>query len=121
MTGIVVLESALSVDVGLGKNQCRCSSNEQLWQVVGARAGDEPRPAHPTPNAFERVPTRRAGVWQPSLLTESTRMEEYELRFSPISQSDTGAFKLLELPPDLCKLVENSIESLGTPPFVMML
>ena len=48
-------------------------------------------------------------------------MDEYELRFSPISQSDTGAFKLLELPPDLCKLVEGSIESLETSQFAIVL
>ena len=41
-------------------------------------------------------------------------MEEYELRFSPMPNLDTGAFKLLELPPDLCKLVEASVESLET-------
>ncbi|TBU30244.1 sister chromatid cohesion protein Dcc1 [Dichomitus squalens] len=43
-------------------------------------------------------------------------MAEYELRFSPASQSDTGAFKLLELPPDLCKLIEASVASLDKPP-----
>ena len=47
-------------------------------------------------------------------------MEEYEFRFSPMSQSDTGAFKLSELPPDLCKLVETLIESLEKPQFVIV-
>ncbi|RDX45608.1 hypothetical protein OH76DRAFT_1387628 [Lentinus brumalis] len=33
---------------------------------------------------------------------------ECELRFSPSSSTDTGAFKLLELPADICKLIESS-------------
>ncbi|RPD63626.1 hypothetical protein L227DRAFT_591615 [Lentinus tigrinus ALCF2SS1-6] len=41
-------------------------------------------------------------------------MTECELRFSPSSSTDTGAFKLLELPADLCKLVESSAD-LATP------
>ncbi|KAI0720887.1 sister chromatid cohesion protein Dcc1 [Fomitopsis betulina] len=33
-------------------------------------------------------------------------MTEYTLKFSPSTVADTGAFKLLELPPDLSKLIE---------------
>ncbi|KAI1791296.1 hypothetical protein LXA43DRAFT_435172 [Ganoderma leucocontextum] len=36
-------------------------------------------------------------------------MEKCELRFSTSSLADTGSFKLLELPPDLCKLIESSL------------
>ncbi|TFK82179.1 hypothetical protein K466DRAFT_603889 [Polyporus arcularius HHB13444] len=34
--------------------------------------------------------------------------EQCELRFSPSSSTDTGTFKLLELPADICKLIESS-------------
>lgn len=37
-------------------------------------------------------------------------MFECELRFSPSSSSDTGAYKLLELPPELCKLIESATD-----------
>ncbi|KAI0356391.1 hypothetical protein OH77DRAFT_1589352 [Trametes cingulata] len=37
-------------------------------------------------------------------------MAEFDLRFSSTPQTDTGTFKLLELPPDLCKLIEGSLE-----------
>ncbi|KAI8975859.1 sister chromatid cohesion protein Dcc1 [Trametes punicea] len=41
------------------------------------------------------------------LLRDSmAQVAEFDLRFSSTSQSDSGAFKLLELPPDLCKLIE---------------
>ncbi|RDB22606.1 Sister chromatid cohesion protein DCC1 [Hypsizygus marmoreus] len=33
-----------------------------------------------------------------------------DLSFSPSSSTDGGSFKLIELPPDLCKLIENAIE-----------
>ena len=38
-------------------------------------------------------------------------MPEVEIRFSP-EQVATGSFRLLELPPDLCKLVESSVDDL---------
>jgi hypothetical protein len=34
-----------------------------------------------------------------------------EIRFSP-EQVATGSFRLLELPPDLCRLIESSTEDL---------
>ena len=33
-----------------------------------------------------------------------------DLSFSPSSSTEFGAYKLLELPPDLCKLIENAID-----------
>ncbi|KAJ7228583.1 sister chromatid cohesion protein Dcc1 [Mycena pura] len=38
-------------------------------------------------------------------------MTEFDLGFSTSLTRDVGAFKLLELPPELCKLVESSLES----------
>jgi sister chromatid cohesion protein DCC1 len=38
-------------------------------------------------------------------------MPEVEIRFSP-EQVATGSFRLLELPPDLCKLIESSADDL---------
>jgi hypothetical protein len=35
--------------------------------------------------------------------------EEVEIRFPP-EQVATGSFRLLELPPDLCKLIESSTD-----------
>ena len=35
-------------------------------------------------------------------------MTELNLRFSQTAVSDTGTYKLLELPADLCKLLESS-------------
>src|ERR1700683_3567240 len=35
-----------------------------------------------------------------------TMVAEQELRFSPTSSKDVASFKLLELPQDLCKLIE---------------
>jgi hypothetical protein len=37
--------------------------------------------------------------------------EEVEIRFSP-EQVTTGFFRLLELPPDLCNLIESSADNL---------
>lgn len=39
-------------------------------------------------------------------------MTEYTLKFSPSAVADTGTFKLLELPSDLSKLVEESSDNL---------
>ncbi|GLB33888.1 putative sister chromatid cohesion protein Dcc1 [Lyophyllum shimeji] len=39
-------------------------------------------------------------------------MTEYDLHFSPSSSRDAGSFKLLELPSDLCKLIEDAMESM---------
>ncbi|KAJ7068351.1 sister chromatid cohesion protein Dcc1 [Mycena amicta] len=39
-------------------------------------------------------------------------MPEYSLAFSPSLTDDAGSFKLLELPPELCNLVENSLTPL---------
>ena len=39
-------------------------------------------------------------------------MAEYTLKFSPSTVADTCAFKLLELPSDLSKLIEGSPENL---------
>ena len=38
-------------------------------------------------------------------------MPEVEIKFSP-EQVATGSFRLLELPPDLCKLIESSTDDL---------
>jgi hypothetical protein len=38
-------------------------------------------------------------------------MPEVEIKFSP-EQVATGSFRLLELPPDLCKLIESSADDL---------
>ncbi|KAI0768752.1 sister chromatid cohesion protein Dcc1 [Trametes elegans] len=46
-------------------------------------------------------------------------MAEYDLRFSSSAQSDAHTFKLLELPPDLCKLVEASIDGSSKPSFTI--
>lgn len=37
-------------------------------------------------------------------------MPEVEIMFSP-EQGSLGSFRLMELPPDLCKLIESSEES----------
>lgn len=47
-------------------------------------------------------------------------MDEFELRFSSSPQSDTGTFKLLELPPDLCKLIESSVDELQRPRYASL-
>ncbi|KIM75108.1 hypothetical protein PILCRDRAFT_688558 [Piloderma croceum F 1598] len=36
-------------------------------------------------------------------------MAEHTLRFSPTSSKDVASFKLLELPPDLCALIESAV------------
>ncbi|KAI0373427.1 hypothetical protein BV20DRAFT_1100060 [Pilatotrama ljubarskyi] len=46
-------------------------------------------------------------------------MAEFDLRFSSSPHSDAGTFKLLELPPDLCKLIEGSLEGASTPSFTI--
>lgn len=40
-------------------------------------------------------------------------MAEQDLSFSTSAIADTGSFKLLELPPDLLKLIESSLETLN--------
>ncbi|KAF8195807.1 sister chromatid cohesion protein Dcc1, partial [Mycena galopus ATCC 62051] len=40
-------------------------------------------------------------------------MSELDLEFSASLTDDTGSFKLLELPPELCKLVEAAVENLS--------
>ena len=38
-------------------------------------------------------------------------MAEYDLKFTSSPLEDTGSYKLLELPPELCTLVESALES----------
>ncbi|KAK0453541.1 sister chromatid cohesion protein Dcc1 [Armillaria borealis] len=38
-------------------------------------------------------------------------MSECDLYFSTSSSAESGSFKLIELPPDLCKLIESAVES----------
>ncbi|KAJ7781154.1 sister chromatid cohesion protein Dcc1 [Mycena metata] len=40
-------------------------------------------------------------------------MSEFDLGFSASLTNDAGSFKLLELPPELCKLIEASVETLS--------
>ncbi|KAI0644549.1 sister chromatid cohesion protein Dcc1 [Trametes meyenii] len=42
-------------------------------------------------------------------------MSEFDLRFSSSSVAETGSFKLLELPPDLYKILEGAIEHASQP------
>lgn len=42
-----------------------------------------------------------------------TYMPEYSLKFSPSVVADTDTFKLLELPSDVSKLIEDDPENLG--------
>ncbi|KAF8621562.1 hypothetical protein AX15_007590 [Amanita polypyramis BW_CC] len=42
-------------------------------------------------------------------------MTDIKLKFSPCSLSESGSFKLLELPPDICSLVEASLETANSP------
>ncbi|KAI0331169.1 hypothetical protein GY45DRAFT_1322645 [Cubamyces sp. BRFM 1775] len=44
---------------------------------------------------------------------------ELDLRFSSSSQSEVGSYKLLELPGDLCKLIEASAEGSSRPSFTI--
>ncbi|KAH7888573.1 sister chromatid cohesion protein Dcc1 [Phlebopus sp. FC_14] len=41
-------------------------------------------------------------------------MTEVELRFSPSVAEDTGSFRLIELPPELCQLIESATNSQPT-------
>ncbi|KAF8844679.1 hypothetical protein BDN67DRAFT_894275 [Paxillus ammoniavirescens] len=45
-------------------------------------------------------------------------MTEIELRFSPSTAQDTGSFRLLELPPELCQLVDSTAESKSSYPIL---
>ncbi|EIW62603.1 uncharacterized protein TRAVEDRAFT_112797 [Trametes versicolor FP-101664 SS1] len=42
-------------------------------------------------------------------------MTELDLRFASTSLADTGSYKLLELPPDLCKLIEGASDESNVP------
>ncbi|KAI0829916.1 sister chromatid cohesion protein Dcc1 [Trametes gibbosa] len=46
-------------------------------------------------------------------------MAEFDLRFASTSRSDAGSFKLLELPPDLCNLIERVPEGTAPPRFTI--
>ncbi|KAH9940455.1 sister chromatid cohesion protein Dcc1 [Epithele typhae] len=46
-------------------------------------------------------------------------MAEYELRFSVTPAADTGSFKLLELPAELSRLVESSVNATALPKFTI--
>lgn len=43
----------------------------------------------------------------------SSPMTEYDLSFSPSSSTDGGSYKLVELPPELCQIIENAIDSMN--------
>jgi sister chromatid cohesion protein DCC1 len=40
-------------------------------------------------------------------------MDELQLAFSPSSASEAGSFRLLELPPEICKLAESTVGNLS--------
>lgn len=42
---------------------------------------------------------------------------ELDLRFASTSLADTGSYKLLELPPDLCKLIEGASDEPNVPQY----
>lgn len=42
-------------------------------------------------------------------------MSDIEIRFSPSTSTDTGSFRLIELPPELCQLVESAIDTPSNP------
>lgn len=43
-------------------------------------------------------------------------MSEIELRFSPSCEQDAGAFRLIELPPELCKLIDSVVKNKPSEP-----
>lgn len=43
-------------------------------------------------------------------------MSELELRFSPSTEQDTGAFRLIELPSELCQLIDSAVENKTSQP-----
>ena len=43
-------------------------------------------------------------------------MSELELRFSPSIDQDAGAFRLIELPPELCQLIDSTVETKTSQP-----
>ncbi|KAF9244926.1 hypothetical protein BU15DRAFT_85766 [Melanogaster broomeanus] len=45
-------------------------------------------------------------------------MSEIELRFSPSSAQDTGSFRLIELPPELCQLIDSTAETRSPHPIL---
>ncbi|KIK99326.1 hypothetical protein PAXRUDRAFT_822870 [Paxillus rubicundulus Ve08.2h10] len=45
-------------------------------------------------------------------------MTEIELRFSPSAARDTGSFRLIELPPELCQLIDSTAESKSPHPIL---
>ncbi|KAH9858570.1 sister chromatid cohesion protein Dcc1 [Lenzites betulinus] len=46
-------------------------------------------------------------------------MDAFDLRFASTSRTDAGTFKLLELPPDLCKQIEDAPEGTPLPRFTI--
>ena len=86
-----------------------------VHRVLGARR-DAPQPV-PVPNPYSLRPPRSlpppyTDSGSPSSTDKLPFMTEYTLRFSPSAVADTGTFKLLELPSDLSKLVEESSDNL---------
>lgn len=45
-----------------------------------------------------------------------TVMSQLELRFSPSTEQDSGTFRLIELVPELCKLIDSAAETKTTQP-----
>ncbi|KAN0090893.1 Sister chromatid cohesion protein Dcc1 [Tylopilus felleus] len=45
-------------------------------------------------------------------------MSELELRFSPSIDQDAGAFRLIELPPELCQLIDSTVETKTSQPIL---
>ncbi|KAH0827514.1 sister chromatid cohesion protein Dcc1 [Lanmaoa asiatica] len=45
-------------------------------------------------------------------------MSELELRFSPSTEQDAGAFRLIELPPELCQLIDSAVETKTSQPIL---
>ncbi|KAI9572170.1 sister chromatid cohesion protein Dcc1 [Boletus coccyginus] len=45
-------------------------------------------------------------------------MSELELRFSPSTERDAGAFRLIELPPELCQLIDSAAETKPSRPIL---
>ncbi|KAF8558056.1 hypothetical protein OG21DRAFT_1504749 [Imleria badia] len=45
-------------------------------------------------------------------------MSQLELRFSPSTEQDAGAFRLIELPPELCQLIDAAVETKPSRPIL---
>jgi sister chromatid cohesion protein DCC1 len=52
------------------------------------------------------------------LMTGSRRtaMSQLELRFSPSTEQDSGTFRLIELAPELCQLIDSAVKTKTTQP-----